>query len=108
VLVFILLCVLAVAFDPLGSKAHSFEEMDYERFQHSVLHGNSHTKLWERRCKFLMCSCVGIDETHRRAFRDIGSKQIDSSVLCNVTYYFHKLASIINFMKLSRNRGVFI
>ncbi|ODM93660.1 Sn1-specific diacylglycerol lipase beta [Orchesella cincta] len=72
VLVFIMLCVMGVAFDPLGGKAHSFEDMDYERFQSSVLHGNSHTKLWERRCKFIMCSCVGIDETHRRAFRDIG------------------------------------
>ncbi|CAL8110760.1 unnamed protein product [Orchesella dallaii] len=72
VLVLVMFGVMWLAFDPLGGKAHSFEEMDYERFQHSVLHGNSHTKLWERRCKFLMCSCIGIDETHRRAFRDIG------------------------------------
>lgn len=71
-LVFIMLCVMAVAFDPLGGKSPSFDEMDYERFEQSVLHGNSHTKLWERRCKIIMCSCIGIDETHRRAFRDIG------------------------------------
>lgn len=63
---------MMVAFDPLGGKSPSFEEMDYERFEQSVLHGNHQTKLWERRCKIIMCSCIGIDETHRRAFRDIG------------------------------------
>lgn len=72
VLVLVMLCVMAVAFDPLGGKSPSFDELDYERFEQSAVHGNSHTKLWERRCKILMCSCIGVDETHRRAFRDIG------------------------------------
>lgn len=72
VLVLIVLCMMIFTFDPLGANRPSFEELDYERFEQSVLHGNSHTKLWERRCKIIMCSCIGVDETSRRAFRDIG------------------------------------
>jgi hypothetical protein len=74
-----------LVFDPLGSKK-SFEDMDYDRFQEGLVHGHHRsTRVWERRCRVLMCSCYGGDDVHRHAFKDVGSKEVKISCLISVS-----------------------
>jgi len=63
---------IALAFDPLGS-SKKCDEVDYERFE-AGLGSSKNTRLWERRCRVLMCSCMGNDEMSRDAFKELGSQ----------------------------------
>lgn len=68
--ILVLLVFVVLAFDPSGAKPALDMDMDYDRFQQAVLHGdNRRNRIWERRCRFLLCSCSGGDEVHRNAFR---------------------------------------
>ena len=75
VVIFILVVFVAIVFDPSGVTISSQDmDMDYDRFQ-AVINGghkSDHQKIWERRCRFLLCSCFGGDEVHRHAFKDVG------------------------------------
>ena len=74
---------IALFFDPLGSSSKSNDDIDYERFE-TGLRSTKNTKLWERRCRVLMCSCMGNDEMSRDAFKELGSKSLND---LNINYY---------------------
>ena len=72
VVITIMIFVIALVFDPQGSSALTDSYSGYERFQ-SGPWNRSH-RVWERRCRLLLCSCFGNDEYIRDAFKEVGSE----------------------------------
>jgi len=73
-LIAIMIVVSGLVFDPLGSSKSSYRDLDYERLEAMNLHGNIQSRrVWERRCRVLLCSCCGEDELSRDAFKEISS-----------------------------------
>ncbi|CAG7837277.1 unnamed protein product [Allacma fusca] len=70
VLVVVMIFVIALVFDPHGSSSATLEHAGYERFQTGVWSKNH--RVWERRCRLLLCSCTGNDEFSRDAFKEVG------------------------------------
>ncbi|CAH1794988.1 unnamed protein product [Owenia fusiformis] len=79
VCLFLELVGLIVVFDPFGGNSHvvsnpstprDLEEGDTETVMHQA--GSRFKKMWQMRCKYLCCCCVGCDEHSQNAFSDVG------------------------------------